>query len=252
MFSIINKIKNCVVKYHYLNYGRGDILDWCTAFFQKQGRDTYTIMDIGCGYGHDLKNIRKSTVNKIRMFGIEINKSAIHICEQSNITIFPIDIEKTAIPIEDHFFDIVIMNQVIEHTKEIFFIFSEVSRILKPDGIVIIGVPNLASFHNRILLFIGQQPTCIDVLGPHIRGFTIPSLKKFIETDDYFHVSEVKGANFYPFPPPLSIYLSRAFPGLSVSILFLVEKTEKGGNFVDILIKRKFETVYRDEPISPQ
>lgn len=248
MFSILDKITNnvakIVAKYHYLNYGRTYIQDWCAAFFQIRKRDIYTILDVGCGNGQDLQNIRNATTKYVALYGIEINESAINVCEESHITVFPIDIEKTAIPVENHFFDIIILNQVIEHTKEIFFIFSEISRILKPDGIVIIGVPNLASLHNRILLLMGHQPTGIEVLGPHVRGFTIPSLKKFIETDDYFHVSEITGANFYPFPPPLSIYLSQAFPGLSASIFFLVEKTGKKGNFIDVLEKRDFETNY--------
>lgn len=240
----MNNIPKSASKHHCLNYGRSHITEWCNAYIRSQNRNAYTVLDIGCGRGKDLQNIRNAASNQVALYGIEIHEPAIRICEESKITVFPIDIEKTAIPVGDHFFDILILNQVLEHTKEIFFVFSEISRVLKPDGIVIIGVPNLASLHNRILLLMGRQPTCIEVLGPHVRGFTISSLKKFIEMGDYFHVIEIKGANFYPFPPSLSTRLSRAFPGLSASFFFLVVRTDKSGNFIDVLEKRHFETNY--------
>ena len=52
-----------------------------------------------------------------------------------------------------------IANQILEHTKEVFWIWHEIARVLAPQGQLILGVPNLASAHNRLLLLLGRQPT---------------------------------------------------------------------------------------------
>jgi hypothetical protein len=82
------------------------------------------------------------------------------------------------------------------------------------------------------------------VLGPHVRGFTIGSMKEFIESDGYFRVIDIKGSNFYGLPLPLSEYLSTLFPGSSASLFFLAERTEKSGQFIEVLRTRHFETNY--------
>jgi len=228
-----------------LNYGREIILYWIENYIRKyeKSKKNFKILDIGCGWGQDLTGLLEISKN-IELYGIEIDDEKIAACQQKNITIFKINCEKDRIPVDDNFFDVIIINQVLEHTKEIFFICSEISRVLKKQGILIIGVPNLASFHNRILLFFGYQPTCIELMGPHVRGFTAPSLKNFISIENYFIVKEITGANFYPAPPQISKILSKFFPQLSVSIFLLIERTSKEGLFIEILKKENFETNY--------
>jgi methionine biosynthesis protein MetW len=232
-------------KYIDLNYGREIILNWIGNYIRKpkKSKRTFKILDIGCGWGQDLTGILEISKN-VDLYGIEIGYEKITACQQKNITIFNIDCEKDRIPVNDNFFDIIIINQFLEHTKEIFFICSEISRVLKKQGILIIGVPNLAAFHNRILLLFGYQPSCVEPMGPHVRGFTVPSLKNFISMENYFIVKEIKGSNFYPVPPLISKVLSNFFPQLSVSIFFLIERTSKEGLFIEILKKENFETNY--------
>lgn len=134
------------------------------------------------------------------------------------------------------------MNQLLEHTKEIFWIFGEISRVLKPKGMCIVGVPNLASFHNRLFLCGGRQPTSIRMLGPHVRGITKKDFIDFIETDGFFKVTGFKGSNFYPFPCTIAKVLSKLFPSAAVSIFFQIQRTEREGNFLEVLDTRFFET----------
>jgi len=232
-----------IKRYFDLNYGREIIFHWIEDYTKKyeKNKKNFKILDIGCGWGYDLTGLWEISKN-IELYGIEIDDEKIAACQQKNIMIFKINCETDRIPVNDNFFDIIIINQVLEHTKEIFFICSEISRVLKKQGIFIIGVPNLASFHNRILLFFGYQPTCIELIGPHVRGFTVPSLEKFISRENYFFVKEIKGANFYPAPPQISKILSKFFPQLSVSIFLLIERTSKEGLFIEILKKENFET----------
>jgi predicted SAM-dependent methyltransferase len=59
------------------------------------------------------------------------------------VSVFALNIERDALPFEDGSVDIVIANQILEHTKELFWIFHQVSRVLPVGGQFIVGVPNL-------------------------------------------------------------------------------------------------------------
>jgi hypothetical protein len=107
-----------------------------------------------------------------------------------------------------------------------------------------VGIPNLAALHNRILLLLGVQPTCIEILSAHVRGFTRSGFREFATSDGYFLMEEVRGGNFYPFPPSVARPMARVFPGFSVCLFFLLRRTGKKGNFLQVLDTRYFETPY--------
>lgn len=228
----------------HLDYGRQVILGMIERHMNNDLKNI-SILDIGMGTATDLINIARHFANKaIKLYGVDSYEANVSKAGSKGIEALRLDIERQSLPFTDNFFDIVIINQVIEHTKELFFIFGEISRVIKTGGILIIGVPNLAAWHNRILLALGRQPTCIKILGPHVRGFTKRAFTDFITTDGYFEVLEVRGSNFYPFPPSISPYISRILPTFSISLFFLCRRTSKNGNFLDILNSRFFETEY--------
>lgn len=233
------------LKYDYLLYGRDIILDWCRNFIDISNHEIYKILDIGCGKGDDLLKIKNGVSDKkLDLYGLEIHRANEKISRKEGIKTILIDIEKDKIPFEDEYFDIIIANQIIEHVKEIFWVFSEISRLVKKEGIVIIGFPNLLSLHNRLIVLLGEQPPTIELLGAHIRGISAPSFKRFVETEGYFKVLEISGSNFYPFPPIFSIPLSKIFPKLSVCLFFLIKRQNKKGNFAEILNSRFYETPF--------
>lgn len=232
-------------KYDYLLYGREIISTWCKNFINESNNDNFKILDIGCGRGDDLLKIKNSIKDKkLELYGLEIYHPNVKIAQKEGINTILMDVEKESIPFENGYFDIIIANQIIEHIKEIFWIFSEISRLIKRDGIVIVGFPNLLSLHNRIIILLGEQPPTIELLGAHIRGISAPSFKRFIETGGYFKVLEITGSNFYPFPPIISLPLSRIFNKLSVCLFFLIKRQSKKGNFIEILNSRFYETPF--------
>lgn len=136
----------------------------------------------------------------------------------------------------DEFFDVVLANHVIEHTKELFWIFAEISRVLVKGGIAIIGCPNLGSWHNRVALLFGHQPPGMKTLGPHIRGITRRAFKQFIECGGYFTLEAYKGSNFYPLPGGnVNRMFAATFPTLCASHHFLIRRTSKPGTFIQVL-----------------
>lgn len=230
-----------------LNYGRDILAQY--ALDIAADKTQLRILDIGLGSGKDLINIRKKCLEaqpglKLELFGLECYPPNIEAARKQGIMVSSVNIENQDFPFENGFFDIVLSNQTLEHTKEVYWIFSEISRVLKPHGFVLSGVPNLASFHNRVALLFGLQPTSIQVLGPHVRGFTAPGFIEFVETDGYFINHAVIGSNFYPFPLSISRFLSRLLPLMSVGIFFKTQRTAKPGLFIEVLKSRFFETPF--------
>jgi SAM-dependent methyltransferase len=203
------------------------------------------ILDLGCGQGKDLQNIRKRwPLKKLSLYGVDSFTPNCQKASEDGVTVYNINLESAAIPVEDGYFDVVIANQIIEHTKEIFWVFSEVSRVLKKGGLLIVAVPNIASWHNRLRFLFGQPPGSLELLGPHVRGITRPSFERFIQADGYFKIVAVKGNGFYPFPLGLAKILSTVFPMCAVALCFAVKRTAKEGRFIEVLNSRFFETPY--------
>lgn len=239
-----------------LNYGRDALAKYVLEI--AAGKTQLRILDIGLGAGKDLINIREKCLKayphlKLELFGLECYPPNIEAARKEGIQVSSLNVENEEFPFANGYFDVVLSNQILEHTKEVYWIFSEISRIVKPHGFVLSGVPNLASFHNRVALVFGLQPTAIQVLGPHVRGFTAPGFIEFIETDGFFVNKDVKGSNFYPFPPYISRILSRLFPLMAVGIFFKTQRTTKSGVFIEVLRARFFETPFfagREKPTS--
>jgi SAM-dependent methyltransferase len=227
----------------HLNYGREIISAWVVEYCETLDGKPH-LLDLGVGMAMDLLNIQSGLGRDLALFGIDSYEPHIASASGHNIAVAQLNIEHDALPFDDEYFDVVIANQILEHTKEIFFIFSEVSRVLKKGGIFVIGVPNLASLHNRIALLFGSQPPSIEILGPHVRGFTRTSMYAFAECEGFFTVEEFAGSNFYPFPPPLSKVLAQFLPNLAVGSFYLLKRTEKQGTFIEVLNQRFFETPY--------
>lgn len=265
-YGIKGSILNLLLKWRersaYLNYGRDIIAGWTVGHIRqvshKEKRSDITILDCGLGQGDDLINILKkieelkSEFRELKLYlkGIEKNPTYIEISKSKGIDVFPIDLETDIFPIEDGSIDVVIINQVLEHTKEIFWIMDQIQRILRAGGILIVGVPNLASLHNRILLLLGYQPTAQRSLGSHVRTFTIGDLKEFIEYGGMFKLIEWKGDNLYPFPPPIS-KIGKFLPSIAYSIFAKFERTEVKSSFLKYLHDNFLETPFYGSPQKP-
>jgi hypothetical protein len=111
-------------------------------------------------------------------------------------------------------------------------------------GKLIIGVPNLASLHNRLLLAFGFQPTSIKTSSAHIRGFTKKDVLDFLQNCfPAYQLKAFAGSNFYPFPPIMAIPLARLFPTMAWGIFFLFEKKQRyTREFLDFPAAQGLET----------
>jgi len=246
--SIYNSIYNFALRLkegtEHLTYGRHIIREWAVGDLASVSDRVPAVLDIGCGKGGDLDNVREVLGRECRLWGIESYPEYIEECKGKGIEVTTVNVERDRFPFDNASFDVVIANQLLEHTKELFFIVSEISRVLKKGGSLIVGIPNLAAWHDRCILLLGQQPSGCKVLGPHIRAMTKPGLRQFVECDGYFMMKSFRGSGFYPFPEGVSKVLARLFPSLATSIFFKFLRTGKEGTFIDVLKARTFETNY--------
>lgn len=182
------------------------------------------LLDVGCWDGEmTLRYASAADLKKENLYGIEIvpaeaKKAAKH------FQVKVLDIEKDKFPYQDNFFDVIIVNQVFEHLKNIFHPITEIHRILKPGGHLVFSVPNLSSFHNRLLLLSGRQPTSIRAIGPHVRGYAAPEVVQFLEFNDHFKITKRIGVGFYPTVKPITGLVTRSFPNLSHTLVWVAEK----------------------------
>jgi len=228
-----------------LNYGRDIVAGMAARHAVDLGADPLRVLDLGLGAGADLENVRARLGQRtLELFGVDSYEPNVQAGRERGVEVFSLDIEREPLPFRDASLHLVVANQVLEHTKEIFWIASEAARVLEPGGAFLVGVPNLASLHSRGMLALGMQPSPIDVLGPHVRGFVKGGFRDFIEEGGFFRVVEVKGSNFYPFPEILARPLARVLPGLAVSLFFRCRRTERPGRFIQVLDARSFETPF--------
>jgi SAM-dependent methyltransferase len=100
-----------------------------------------SVLDIGCGRGYLLKRLSN---RGWQCAGIDIPQSPIPL----NIPNFDFNVGSADehLPWASETFDLVILNHVLEHTFSPQFVLREARRVLRPDGIIYIGVPDFGSW----------------------------------------------------------------------------------------------------------
>lgn len=185
---------------------------------EEEGRPL-SLLDVGCWDGiftMQYQSILGGPVSGIEVFEKEMLQARI-----AGVEAVAVDLEVGRFPWRDESFDVIVANQVFEHLKNVWLPMSEIARVLKPGGRLVYSVPNLASFHNRIMLGAGLQPSSIRTFGPHIRGFTYRQTRDFLEYGAFLRVDRAVGVGFYPFPARLATPVALIWPGASHTPVFI-------------------------------
>jgi methionine biosynthesis protein MetW len=112
------------------------------------------VLDIGCGTGLLLPFLLRK---KCEVFGIDVFAPE-HV-DKGFAAYHQLDLEqKPHIPYPDEKFDVIILADFIEHIRNPDPMLSEVRRVVRSDGIVIISTGNIALWLYRVLLLFGMFP----------------------------------------------------------------------------------------------
>jgi SAM-dependent methyltransferase len=90
------------------------------------------VLDVGCGIG-DMLKYHPGTV------GVDINPATVNFCQESGLD--AVLMEKDRLPFSDEVFDSIILDNVLEHIENPLPLLAEINRVLKKNGILLIGVP---------------------------------------------------------------------------------------------------------------
>ncbi len=162
-------------------------------------------LDLGPGLGNDVATIR-GLHPTARIIGVEVHAPYVDHLRSQGVEVVACDIEHDRLPFPDQSVDLIVANQVLEHVKEVFWILHECARVLRVGGSLVIGVPNIAAAHNRLLFLFGRQPTQLRNWSAHVRGYTKSDLVELVDKPFVggYRLAEASGVNFYPLPAVLA------------------------------------------------
>lgn len=113
------------------------------------------VLDLGCGDG--LLSLKlKNAIGCSEIYGGEIDQKAIAKAKQNGVKVSRINLNGL-FSFKSSFFDVVIANQVIEHVEDTDNFLSEIYRVLRPHGYVIISTENGSSWINIFAAIMGWQ-----------------------------------------------------------------------------------------------
>lgn len=109
----------------------------------KYAPDTGDVLEIGCGSGHILAQIRRKNP-ELRLTACDIDPDCLAAARQRvpDLDIFTIDPEGTALDAVEQRFDAVLMCHSLEHMPNPILGIQRAMRLLRPGGHLVLAVPN--------------------------------------------------------------------------------------------------------------
>lgn len=190
--------------------------------FVHRHREPIKILDVGCGTGLLLSELQAFGLAE----GIDMSPRAIEYCKQRGLKV-ALQGDATALPYPDASFDAVTILDVLEHIKDDRATCTEILRVLKPGGIVIVMVP--------AFMFLWG---ITDTLSQHFRRYTRKEIQgKLKETG--FKVQRATYFNTLLFPMIALVRLTVRF--LKIPVTSESQMGKSLGNFL-------FYQIFRLEP----
>ena len=173
------------------------------AFISKAaGNRSVDVLDVGCGSGTLLGLLKQ---RGFRVTGLDFSAEAAAIAKAENgVDVAVGSLEEAHFPAES--FDVVTLFHVMEHVTNPRLVLAQVSRVLKPNGVAILQVPNIESWQFKIF---GARWYGLDI-PRHVIDYSRNSMLKLL-ADSGFVVNRIRHFNLRDNGPAL---VSSVFPSL--------------------------------------
>jgi len=135
------------------------------------------VLDIGCAMGGFLNYIKTKGVNKL--YGIDLTQKYIDYANQNNSYTIKLG-NAESIPFENNLFDILVIDQVLEHVANPQKVFKEAKRVLKIGGIFCLGVPDASRYGENYFFDFYWF-----ILREHIQHFDIEHLNLLANSEGF-------------------------------------------------------------------
>jgi len=106
------------------------------------------ILDVGCGDGFHLKLLKKYGEKSWTLEGVDVDKRAVRMAEESGLKIHAGSIEELNLP--ENFYDLTLMIQTVEHLENPLESLTAIKNVLKPKGKLIIVTDNTDALDFKI------------------------------------------------------------------------------------------------------
>ena len=172
---------------HWWHIGRRKILAGFVDEICRQVSDRRPrILDVGCGTGANLLMLSKYGEAE----GVDVSEDALAFCRERGLDKVRLGAAEE-LPYEDNSFDLVTAFDVVEHMDDDLAGLSEMQRVLRPGGRVLLFVPTF-------MFLWGLQ----DEVSNHRRRYRLPELRRVLEQAG-FEVERTTYANITFFAPIL-------------------------------------------------
>lgn len=171
---------------------REAILERCREYLPLlsplQGRTTPTALDLGCGRGEWLQTLLSAG---FQARGIDLGGAMVAACAEAGLEVEQLSALDALRAAPDESLDLISAFHLIEHLtwNELYMLASEIFRVLKPGGLVLLETPNTQN------LLVASQTFCKD---PTHRNPVHPDTLQFLL--EYHGASEVSIHPLHPFP----------------------------------------------------
>ena len=134
------------------------------------GIDGKYCLDVCPGTGRWLNYLKSNGANFLA--AIDISQNSIDKCAELCNKIQKADVEIEKFDLESNYFDIVISFMALEHIRDPSNYISEIVRVIKNNGLLVMTIPNIVSFISRIRMLFGILPQAVTNDKTHIKFYT--------------------------------------------------------------------------------
>lgn len=140
------------------------------------------VFDVGCTDGFFAKVLKEE--KNCEVIGLELDHYLAERAKRYCREVFTGDLETVEPKVKENYFDYIVFGDVLEHLKDPQKILEKYQKFLKPNGRIIISLPNIAFIKIRLGLLFGKfNYTKVEILDEtHLRFYTKYSARKMIET----------------------------------------------------------------------
>lgn len=194
------------------------------------------ILEIGIGNG-DLAETYINNLNskgfKVFLTGLELSAKPLSLTKEGLVQKFVVcPVENIVIPSNSQ--DIVVMSEVLEHTRTPILALKQIHRVLKERGFFIGSVPNIGQIWDVIKIINGDAPHQIkrkiyDPLFPHESHFTMNLLKESLKKAGFSEI-KITTNQIYLFPtgektvPVINALLEKFWPRFGDRLIWCCRK----------------------------
>lgn len=96
------------------------------------------------------KKLASSSESELQ--GVDMCEKAVEVARRAKIEARAVDLDEDDLPFDDNYSDLVVALEILEHLFDPDHVVKEIKRVLRPNGLLIISIPNLAWWVNRLVL----------------------------------------------------------------------------------------------------